>query len=491
MKLIEIAEDADTMRFWYYEGMRGRKQSNQALWEMTKATAPLLENYRNDMDTIVDILYPEYSRHPERFTTLTHIRDNVCNELGISPLIWDEALAGKPIVPTLAEESHPTNKGELTVKQALAIMHDIESRNILKVCAKMNECEARLFWSRALGEKPCIPVHRFLQSLSHVGGEGRSARYIRRLLTAMSPVEVLALFKGTDPRLESMEQDMLKTQPGVPFMGPYYPAWTKATVPSGVYLDIIRGQRRFLHITEFPAGEWRGVLYSRDGKVVGKLRQEALPVEPGQEYVFEVEYDGTNVTCITDIVCVGEDWDFHNRPYTERLQHADLLPLKVKATKPLILEEGSDMSYTLNQLQDGERARLIDSGSFNIGGEGGWMLMQSALHLHLLLSSVRRNRDFSIEACFSVMDGFEPIEVCRVTLTDGQSYQLRDRLAREGVMVSGSRLDTEQYAVLFTAEVRKVDFSQMTLADVEILHMDDTLGMSDVSQLTDVVELAG
>ena len=119
------------------------------------------------------------------------------------------------------------------------------------------------------------------------------------------------------------------------------------------------------------------------------------------------------------------------------------------------------------------------------------MLMQSALHLHLLLSSVRRNRDFSSEACFSVMDGFEPIEVCRVTLTDGQSYQLRDRLAREGVMVSGSRLDTEQYAVLFTAEVRKVDFSQMTLADVEILHMDDTLGMSDVSQLTDVVELAG
>ena len=55
MKLHEIAEYADTMRFWYYEGMRGRKQSNQALWEMTKATAPLLERYRNDMDTIVDI----------------------------------------------------------------------------------------------------------------------------------------------------------------------------------------------------------------------------------------------------------------------------------------------------------------------------------------------------------------------------------------------------------------------------------------------------
>ena len=124
-----------------------------------------------------------------------------------------------------------------------------------------------------------------------------------------------------------------------------------------------------------------------------------------------------------------------------------------------------------------------------MGGEGGWMIMKSAFHLHLMLSSIRRDQHYNIRASLSVMDGFEPIEVYNAVLLDGQAYQLRERLAKEGIMVSNKRINTDEFAVVFLVEIRGVDVEQMTLTDVEILHIDDNLGISDVSQLTDLVEL--
>mgnify|MGYP003673817255 FL=1 len=117
--------------------------------------------------------------------------------------------------------------------------------------------------------------------------------------------------------------------------------------------------------------------------------------------------------------------------------------------------------------------------------------MQSAFHLHLLLSGAKRLADYSIEVRLSVMDGFEPMEVAQIILSEGQAYHLRERLAREGVMISQGRLDTEPYTIILVGEVRKIDMTQMLIEDVEILHIDETLGISDVSQFTDLVELGG
>ena len=444
MLLSEVAELADTLRYWFHQSRKHRDKGNEALWKMVTAMTTIATKNHYEIDDIIDALYPKYSRLPERFTTVFHLRQEICKELAISPEVWDEIMVGKPIVPALAEESPPVRTEGMTLKQAFVIMHKVEDMNILKLCDRMCELEARVFWARALGEKPPIPIARFLQLFSYVGGEGRSVRYIRRLLTAMTPMEIISLLKGTDPRLESMEKDSLKVQPGMPFIGPYYPAWTKATVPKGVYLDIIKGPRRYLHITEFPAGEWRGILFTRDRKAVGKLTAEQLPIQPDQEYIFEVETQNNQVSKVTDIICIGDDWDFYNRPYRERLEHAKLLSFSVDCNQPTILEAGSDMSHVLNRLQDDERVRLVDDGPFQIGGEGGWMLMQSAFHLHLLLSGAKRLADYSIEVRLSVMDGFEPMEVAQIILSEGQAYHLRERLAREGVMISQGKLDTEK-----------------------------------------------
>ena len=488
MQLMDAAVLADTLRVRYREGLKQPSKKAFIFWKMAEAIKSALVNNTNDYEVLMDILFPKHSRYAERFTTVQHIRNNICEELGISPVVWDEVLGGKPIVPNLAEESPIEGGGQLKVKEAMVLMHDIESKNILKVASKMNETEGRLFWARALGEKPCIPVDKFLQVASNAIGEGKSIRYIRQLLDTMTPYEVLALIKGTDPRLKEMEKKMDSIQPGVPFNGTMFPAWTSTTVPSGTYLDIIKGQRRYLHITEFPKGKFRGIVYNRNKKAIRKLSEEELPFRPDKEYVFEVEIDAENNFKITDILSVDTDWKFHKQGYAERLNYGMLLPSDVDVVQPYILEEGSDISHIFDKLQENERARLIKSESFPLGGEGGWMLMQKEFHLHLLLTGVKRNRDYNIVVKLSVMDGFEPFVVYEDILTDGLANHLRDRLAREGVMAGTQWLPVDEYAVLFVVEVKKTD--GFTLTDAEILHIDTNMGISDTSQLTDLIELS-
>ena len=488
MLLIDAANLSDTLRHRYREGLKQPRKKAFVFWKMTEAIKAALVNNSNDYEVLMDIHFPKHSRYVERFTTVQHIRKNICEELGISPIVWDEVLGGKPIVPNLAEESPIEGGTSLKVKEALILLHDIESKNILKIAAKMNEVEARLFWARALGEKPCIPVDKFLQIASNAIGEGKSIRYIRQLLNVMTPYEVLALIKGTDPRLKQMEERMDCIQPGVPFDGTMFPAWTSATIPSGVYLDIVKGQRRYLHITEFPKGKYRGVLYGRNKKAIKKIPEEELPFKPDQEYVFEVEINDEDKFRITDILSVGTDWKFHKQSYSERLGYGKLLSLDVDIAEPYILEEGSAIAHVFDKLQDNERARLIKGESFALGAEGGWMIMQKEFHLHLLLTGVKRNRDYNIVVKLSVMDGFEPFVVYEDIIADGLANHLRDRLAREGVMAGTQWLPVDEYAVMFVVEVRKTD--GFSLTEAEILHIDSNMGISDTSQLTDLIELS-
>jgi len=488
MLLSDAAHLADVLRERYREGMKDPSKKAFVFWKMSDAVKFVLSNNPHDYEVLMDILFPKYSRYAERFTSVQHIRNNICQELGISPVVWDETLGGQPIVPNLAEESPIEGGGSMKVKEAMVLLHDIESKNILKVAAKMNESEGRLFWSRALGERSCIPVAKFLQIASNAIGEGRSITYIRQLLNVMSPYEVLALMKGTDPRLKKMEERMDTIQPGVPFNGTMFPAWTSATAPGGVYVDIVKGARRYLHITEFPKGQYRGVLYGRNKKALRKIPESQLPFKPEQEYVFEVETDTHHGIKITDILSVGDDWKFHKLPYAERLAYGKLLPMGVNITEPQILEEGSDISLVFDKIEDSERARLVKGEGFSLGGEGGWMLMQKEFHLHLLLSGIRRDKNYDIIVRLSVMDGFEPFVVYEDIVEGGLGTHLRDILAREGVMAGTQWLPVDEYAVMFVVEVRKTD--GFTLTEAEILHIDSNMGISDTSQLTDLIELS-
>ena len=111
MYLQDAAELSSILRECYYEGLRKQYKKSSMFCQMTNAMIKYLEQYPEEIDILIDLLYPKYSRYNEYFITISHIRQNVFNELCISPIVWDEALLGQPIVPTLAEES-PVEGGE-------------------------------------------------------------------------------------------------------------------------------------------------------------------------------------------------------------------------------------------------------------------------------------------------------------------------------------------------------------------------------------------
>ena len=78
-------------------------------------------------------------------------------------------------------------------------------------------------------------------------------------------------------------------QPGQPFVGPVYKAWDKLVTPTDVYEEVLSGPRRYLHITEFPKGSFKGVMYDRHKQLMGK--QFKLPYAK-EEAIMEVEVDG-------------------------------------------------------------------------------------------------------------------------------------------------------------------------------------------------------
>jgi hypothetical protein len=444
-----------------------------------------------DMEEIIDVFYPKYSKYERQFVSMQWIRNNICKKLGISPLYWDEAMAGKAIVPMLASESNLLGGEGWTVKQALMAMHRIKNRGCIKIASQMNEDEAILFWARALGEQEPIPIDRLLQMFSYLPRtEGiQTLTNIRLMLSIMSPMEVLIkILHDTDKDNTVLVNQFI--QAGQPFQGPMYRAWSQSIVPQGVYAEVIDKPRRYLHITEFPVGTFRGILYTRDKQSVGKVLGPFLPIK-GTECVMEVVMNGPEVEAITDIMSYGQDWELFKQPYAERISFLERLNLDTPIRGGRLLEEGSSIANLLTTLEGQERIRLIKSGPFQLGEEAGWLVMQKAFHMHFLVTGVMRDDEFITHLSLAVLDGYETYEVLRTTCDNTVGQHIRNRLARHGVLAGSSWMPVDEYAAIVVAEVTDFDLDFLEVKSATILYADDNLGYSDVSQLTDLIELVG
>ena len=220
----------------------------------------------------------------------------------------------------------------------------------------MHEKEALLFWSRATGERPMMPIARFLQAVSYLtDGYAQSLQSIRSMMETMHPSEIIQKLFG-----EGMIDMEVKTmQPGQAFSGPIYRAWDKLTTPTDVYAEVISYPRRYLHITEFPKGQFKGVLYNRDRQVLGKINN--LPYTES-EAIFEVESDGLQLKCVTDVLALGDDWDIHKLNYSKRVDYLDRIKFTIPVKTGKLLEASSDLSQTAEILEDNERLRLTSTG---------------------------------------------------------------------------------------------------------------------------------
>ena len=483
MLLAEAGHISEKLREMYRNYMSD-SENRSVYWEgALTVIRQMMDDGQDDLQNLVDILYPKYSRYQRQFTSIREIRDDMCKKLSISPLVWDEVLAGKPIIPLLSLES-PDYGGEgMTVKQALHLMTRIKDVGFLKIASKMNEKEAMLFWSRALDERPPIPVDRFLQLISYLSLNRQSLQSVRRMLETMHPAEIAGKLFASD----EMVIDIRTMQPGQAFKGPIYRAWDKLIAPTDIYAEVIDGARRYLHITEFPKGKFNGVLYSRDKQVIGKVTQVPYTAS---EAIFEVEADVNQVRCITDVMAIGDDWDIYKLSYRERAGFLSKLELTCPVKTGVPISANEDVSHLLETLEDNQRLRLSVSTGFTIGGEGGWILLKDAFHVHLLITDIMKDDEFETHARLASMDGYETYVIGESKLPVGMAQHIRQRLASQGVLVGNNWLPVDEYAVIVMAEINEFDLTDMRVKKVTMEYIDDNAGYGEVCQLTDLIEMA-
>jgi len=485
MLLAEAANISESLRNLYRNYMTDAENRSTHFRHSIEIIREAVNNALDDLGELIEIFYPKYSRYPRQFISFRELRDDVCKKLSISPLVWDESFAGKPMVPLLSLES-PEYGGEgMTVKQALNLMARIRDDGFLEIASRMHEKEALLFWSRATGERPMMPITRFLQAVSYLtDGQAQSLQSIRSMIETMHPSEIIQKLFG-----EGMIDMEVKTmQPGQAFNGPVYRAWDKLTTPTDVYAEVISFPRRYLHITEFPKGQYKGVLYNRDRQVLGKINN--LPYTES-EAIFEVESDGLQLKCVTDVLALGDDWDIHKLNYSKRVDYLDRIKFTIPVKTGKLLEASSDLSQTAEILENNERLRLTSAGAFAIGGDGGWLVLKDAFHVHLLVNAIMRDEEYNVHIRVSSLDGYEIYEVGQLEAPVNVAQHIRQRLAQQGVLIGMNWLPIDEYAIIITTEIGDFDLSNLSIGKSRIEYVDDNLGYSDVSQLTDLIEMGG
>jgi hypothetical protein len=485
MLLAEAADISENLRELYRKSLTDRENRAKYFQRSLSIIEQALRDAGSELEELIDIYYPQHSRFQRQFTTPRWLRDDACSKLSISPLVWDEALAGKPIVPLLALES-PEYGGEgLTVKQALMLMGRIQDLGFFAIANKMNEKEAMLFWSRATDEMPFMPIDRFLQLISYLTDKGaQSLTAIRRMLETMAPAEIIAkMLKG-----DIVDMEIRTMQPGQAFKGPLYRAWGKTVTPATVYVETIDKPRRYLHITEFPKGTFKGVLYSRDRQVIAKVPEQMLPYT-GAQAILEVESEHNSIKCVTDIYSLEDDWDIHKLPYLDRIAYLNRMQFKVPVKTGKLLEAESDLGHLIETAETHQRLRLTLPGPFEIGGEGGWMILKDAFHMHLLVNAIKKDDEFNTQVRISAMDGYEMYEVGELEVPLGPAQHIRQRLAKAGMLAGLNWLPVDEYAVVVAVEVTEFTLDTLVLKGAKLAYVDDNMGYGDVSQLTDLIEL--
>ena len=96
-----------------------------------------------------------------------------------------------------------------------------------------------------------------------------------------------------------------------------------------------------------------------------------------------------------------------------------------------LLEEGENLTNALIAINDNERLRLKDGGPLDIGGHGGYVVMDGAYQIHLLGLSVRKDAEYETHLRLGVLDGFDPYQVLEVKLNASSCQPLEDKVGEE------------------------------------------------------------
>jgi len=88
MLLAEAAQVSENLRNLYRNYMTDADNRSTHFRESVDIIRQAVRNAEEDLNQLIEIFYPEYSRYPRQFVSFRELRDDVCKKLSISPLVW-------------------------------------------------------------------------------------------------------------------------------------------------------------------------------------------------------------------------------------------------------------------------------------------------------------------------------------------------------------------------------------------------------------------
>jgi hypothetical protein len=115
--------------------------------------------------------------------------------------------------------------------------------------------------------------------------------------------------------------------------------------------------------------------------------------------------------------------------------------------------------------------------------------LKDAFHVHLLAHAIRKDEVFNTYIRLSAMDGYEIYEVGELMIPVTVAQHMRQRLARQGVLAGQNWLPIDEYGIVVMVEIGEFALNELSVKRASVQHVDDNMGYSDVSQLTDLIEM--
>jgi len=448
-------------------------------WEKSAVVTAMLEA-GDDEDFIAacELLY----NGP--YTSAKNLRLKLADEANVYSHTPLNNLKGETFPQALASESRDYESEGLTVKQALAILKEIDRYDILGLTRQMGELEALLFWGAALSRAPSnFTRGAFIYALACV----RTPEW------EFTPDDTLLAY-STTPFLEVVNRLLhspetipsLKPRAESPVRGANYQPWGKSSTPEGYFLDIVRGPRRFLHIHDGKAA-----LRNRNGERCVSLHSMWSGHRPRGDWIVEVESIDNRLWSVTD--CLFRNGSTIHLPYEERLvelepwSHHDK---RLKIAKPLLLTGHEAAVDVMEMLGDGDMARIVDPGPYKPGGKGGWILIHHAFQFRLLVTHAKKDQDGFVCLRLAALDGFDTYHIHTLTLDAEQSANIIFTFNRRGFTAEEDWEDTEGLGVVMEGSCTDIDRSTYEFLNYEPTGVNGELGRGDTTQFTDIVEVA-
>jgi hypothetical protein len=437
----------------------------------------------NSAQDFYRLLYPQ-----KALLTKNGLASLFAEEVGVFIDVVMDVLGENDLALTLAQESNASTSQGWSVKDAFRMMESLSMNavEVLDTAHKMDEIEARLFWSHVLANKPPITSRAFV---IHLGiSRGIHADVMKRHASLKDATELIHLIfqdpQGLDIPDRWYEEPNLALSPRRYL--PFHPHDSMEKLEEFNYSRYQRipnkGSTKMLYVIREQDGV-RFVWRDRSGKIVSNGQAPDSSWLPDTPMILETVTDGNNIHVFDAIFP-----RYHTLTLEERLaklqEHTKDTPIIVH--QPTRIDSMVDL---ISSLKDDEAIRFPEIGEYKPLESGGYVMMSSLSKMILRLHSVRNIQD-TLSVRLSCVDGYDDfIVVGEVDVVSDVKNTIRgmvDRLCT--IMPSKDWEDIpDEIIIPIEAVVPSILKNPLSIPDALVVSARDDLGMSDVTQYVDFI----